>query len=177
MLRFIKESRVLILLGISSIIFFCSFYAHYVHEPKKDIMFSIHTVHADLIHINLTDLSVGYEGSEERINFNSQEDLFQWIESTTAKGSIPSGYATDLQYHINNGYITAAVHADIDDNGNLTSPVGKIELIYDGPNWTNGSEQDTTYKVCKFPIIDTYDVGYDEFGDKTYPMFLGYGID
>ena len=178
MLQFLKN-KTLIILGVCATVFFSWFYIEYVKEPKKDRILSIMTANLDLIHVNLSKGYVSFEnpGKEDHMFFDSEKDMFDWIEQVTSEGTIPSGYKDDLQYNINNGYITAAVHADIDQNGRVISPVGKIELIYNGPNWTNGSEQDTTYKVCKFNTIDTYDVTYDEFEGKTYPMYLGYGID
>ena len=179
MLHILKTYKTLIILGVCSLVFFSWFYYENVIPIKKDRVLSIMTANLDLIHVNLSKGYVTFEnpGKQDHMFFDSEEDMFEWIEQVTSEGTIPSGYKDDLQYYINQGYITAAVHADIDPNGRVTSPVGKIELIYDGPNWTIDSEQDTTYTVCKFPIIDTYNVSYDEFKDKTYPMFLGYGID
>lgn len=178
MLQLLKN-KTLVILGVCATIFFSWFYIEYVKEPEKDRVLSIMTANMDLIHVNLTRGYVSFEnpGKEDHMFFDSEKNMFDWIEQVTTEGTIPSGYKDDLQYHINQGYITAAVHADINDKGELVSPVGKIELIYDGPNWTIDSDKDTTYTVCKFPIIDTYNVSYDEFGKKSYPMYLGYGID
>lgn len=174
MLQFIKESRVLIILGISSIIFFSSFYVHYVHEPKKDKIFSIY-LNEDLIHINLSKLIVFYESSDKTITFDSEEQLFEWIEDKSAKQNIPSGYADDIQFYIDQGFITCNIHPNINNKGEVISPVGKIDIWYSGPNWTEDSSRDTSYIISTFNSIEDYNVEYDEFLQNTYTMYVGYG--
>ena len=138
---------------------------------------SVHTLNEDLVHVDVDKLTVAYENQDSVRKFKTWAELSEYVEDITAKGTIPSGYANDIQYHIDQGFLTAEVHPAIGKDGVVLSPVGKIELWYNGPNWTIDSAKDTTYVVSKFRMVDGYDAEYDEFPNKTYRMYVGYGID
>lgn len=148
-----------------------------VHNPEcsKEKILEVYSSNHDLLHINVTNNQVAYEGNEDVESFDSFEHMRDWVSSITAKGTIPSGYSDDIQFYIDEGFITANIHPEINKKGEVVNPIGKVELYYSGPNWTNDSTQDTTYLMSTFNGVEDYNVEYDEWLENTYVMYVAYG--
>lgn len=144
-----------------------------VTEPR---ILSVYTLNEDIVHIDVDKLTVVYESRDSIHAFDTWHDLNEFVEDITVKGCIPSGYANDIQYYIDQGFITAEVHPSIGKDGNVLSPVGRVELWYNGPNWTIDSSVDTMYQMVTFPFVEGFDAEYDPFIDKTYRMHVAYGL-
>lgn len=124
----------------------------------------------DLLHIDKENLSVSFESSEEILHFDTFEELNEYVEDYTVKASLPSGYADNLKYHIDNGSIKIDIEPILNKKGKVVNQIGKTTLYYYGMNWSNNPENDTIYTLGTFLNSETYSISYDEFKNKEYQL-------
>lgn len=132
---------------------------------------------SEILYVDVQKNRITFEGRADTLNFNSFKELNEYVEDFTADASAPSGYANDIRWQANQGYLTAEIHPALTEDGKVTSPVGCVNVIYSGPNWSHGADSDTTFVLTSFNRVDSYNAEYDECLSCTYEMYVAYRID
>jgi hypothetical protein len=145
------------------------------NEREPEIL-SIYT-NQDIIYVDITNDMIRYESSEKLECFENFEELNKRVEELTAESSVISGYVEDLRYQIEEGYITITIHPQIQKDGSVTSPVGKLDINYSGPNWAINPEVDTSFTIATLKGVDEFDSEYDECLSCSYTTYVAYKID
>jgi len=121
---------------------------------------SIYTT-GDIVHIE--GRKVTFESSEEVLRFSSDEELFDWVGKYTAKYSTPIGYGENLQWYIDQSYISVKVVENPDEE--------YAELLYHGPHWAVNPEQDTAFVLGYFNYIEKlFDPKREEWLIEAYNL-------
>lgn len=140
-------------------------------EPE---VLTIYTANGDIVYADVVNHIITYESSDKKEFFEGFEELNARIEDLTAESSVISGYAEDLRYNISQDYITLEIVPELDKNGKVISPIGKVKMLYEGPNWSINPEVDTTFEISTFKYNEEYDIKFDEF-DGYYKMYKCWG--
>lgn len=135
---------------------------------KEKFKFDIYDSRGDIHHVNYWNRVVTFEQSNEKIKFNSFNELNDYISDVTAKSSSVIGYQSDLDWLIRQGYVSIEIYPTIDTNNIVTNPNGEALLIYNGPNWTINAQQDTSYQIGYFYLSDDIKITDKINGTKWY---------
>ena len=100
----------------------------------------------DIAHIDLDKLQISFEVDTVIYKYDNKQEIYDFIEKSSAYNSCTIGYKDDLDYNIRNGYIYARTVYNEDKQ--------YTELIYSGPNWTIDAQQDTTYLISTFNNVE-----------------------
>lgn len=164
-----KLKNTIIFMFISYIVTILTFYYFYSSKPEnKDKYLTIYT-YEDIIYVNVNNNTVSTESSDDVKQFGDWNALTTYVEDITVKNILPSRYGQEIKYHINNGNIKLEIHPDLGKNGKVLSPVGFVNLVYDGPIWEDDT-RDTSYLLGQFFDVKRYSITYDEYGDKEFEM-------
>lgn len=165
--EYITVDKVLLLLILA--VFFSTFYVNKSllketdkNELKVPVNQSLHFGN-DIYHIDYNTCSYSTESGHKGF-FKDIHSMTDYFEDLSAYHSIPLGYKDDMQYQINQGYITAKTVYNDDKS--------YIELNYKGPNWYYDAKIDTTYNLCIFSYVEKL---YDPIS-KSW-IYEGYTID
>jgi hypothetical protein len=151
-----------------------SYYAAPKLEYKRSL--GIYTAQ-DILYVNMQTLSVGFENDETIHRFSTFESLNDFVEDYTAQAATIPGSRDAFDYYVGQGYVSAQVHAEIGADGKQISPVGKVDLYYNGPNYAYNPTKDTTLLLTTFDRVDVFNVEYDGESGRTYKMYQAYRID
>jgi hypothetical protein len=149
-----------------------SYYA--APEYKKSL--GIYTAQ-DILYVDVQALSVGFENDETVHKFSTFEELNNFVEDYTAQAATIPGSREAFDYYVGQGYVSAQVHAEIGENGEVLSPVGKVDLYYNGPNYAYNPMNDTTLLLTTFDKVDVFNVEYDGESGLTYKLYEAYRKD
>lgn len=133
--------------------------ADILHSDTNDIM-SLY-IPGDIAHIYFAYNEVYFEQGGDPLQFNSREEMYDYIGELTAYNSSIHGYKESLDWLVAQGYIYARTIYNDDEK--------YTELIYDGPNWTVNAEQDTSYIISTFNNVEkiynpkTKSIEYDSY--------------
>jgi hypothetical protein len=143
-------------------------------EPE---VLTIYTANGDIVYADVINHIITYESSDKKDFCEGFEEFNTKIQELTAESSVISGYAEDLRYQIEEGYITITIHPQIQKDGSVISPVGKLDINYSGPNWAINPEVDTSFTIATLNGVDEFDSEYDECLSCTYTTYVAYKID
>jgi hypothetical protein len=99
----------------------------------------------DIYHIDYNTCSYNTESGYEGF-FKNIDEMTDYFEDLSAYHSIPLGYKDDMQYQINQGYLTVKTIYNDDEK--------YVELNYKGPNWYYNAQRDTAYNLCIFNYVE-----------------------
>lgn len=75
-------------------------------SPKVNDSFSIY-MPTDIIHVDDNALTISFESNSQVIKYNSEDELYETLETITSNMSSIEEYYHDLDYQIRNGYVYA----------------------------------------------------------------------
>jgi hypothetical protein len=104
--------------------FVIGLYSGFYTNPDS---FSIYLSTGDVVHVNLRNKSVSFEVQDTIYSYQTNKELFEFIENVTATSSNIDGYSEDLHYLIEQGYICAKTI--------MNEKEQYTELYYDGPHY------------------------------------------
>lgn len=100
----------------------------------------------DIAHIDLDKLQISFEMDTVVYKYDSIQDIYEFIEKSSAYNSTVLGYGSDITYLIENGYISI--------NSIYNKHEKYSEMLYNGPNWTIDASRDTSYIIATFNTIE-----------------------
>lgn len=118
--------------------------ADILHSDTNDIM-SLY-IPNDIMSIYFAYNEIYLEQGGDPIEFPSRENMYTYIEETTAYASCIHGYKENLDWLISQGYVYAKTVYNEDEQ--------YTELFYNGPNWTVDTTIDTSYTISIFNNVE-----------------------
>lgn len=104
----------------------------------------------DIAYCDFSKKKIQFEDSDKELSFDSHNEMFDYIGEYTLKNSMITSYKEDIEWLVNNGYITA--HIVTPDEGKEWT----VGLHYLGPNWTVNAQQDTAFSIATFYLSKLY---------------------
>ncbi len=100
----------------------------------------------DIAHIDLDKLQISFEVDTVIYKYDNKQEIYDFIEKSSAYNSTVLGYQNDINYLIENGYISVNTVYNEDEKYS--------EMLYDGPNWTIDAGRDTSYLIATFNTVE-----------------------
>lgn len=83
-----------------------AYFAIKYKNKVKDDSFSIY-MPTDIIHVDDNALTISFESNSQVVKYNSEDELYETLETITGNMSSIEEYYHDLDYQIRNGYVYA----------------------------------------------------------------------